>query len=85
MLGAEFCVLPGVHAEGEHVPCNSGGIKRETPLSLKQGSTAEISAAAAVAANDRSIGIGTPRLPSDKHSLAGNWAVSLAQVSAGIL
>lgn len=49
MLGAEFCALPVVHAEGEHVPCNSGGIKREILLSLKQSSTAEISAVAAVA------------------------------------
>lgn len=78
----------GTRERERHAPCNSGGIKRETLLSLKQGSTAEISAVAAV--DDRSIGISAPlrappRLPSEKYSLAGNWAVSLAQVSAGIL
>lgn len=85
MLSVEFCVLSGERAEGEHVPCNSSGIKREILLSLKQDSTAEISTAVAPRQQIDRYRLAAARLPSEKHSLAGNWAVSLAQVSAGIL
>jgi hypothetical protein len=73
-------------------PYNSGDIKRETLLSLVR--TAEISAATI----DRSVSLCARRADTDTHtcacaaitshprehySAAGNWAVSLAQVSAG--
>jgi len=61
-----------------HVSCNSGGIKRETLFSLKQGSTVEISTAAAT--TDRSVSVrrAPPRLPiREKYSLSGNWTVSI--------
>lgn len=66
------------------IVCNSSGIKRETLFSLKWSSIAEIFSRRRAATTDRSVSVrrAPPRLPSEKYSLAGNWAVSLAQVSS---
>lgn len=62
-----------------YAPCNSGDIKRETLLSLKRA-PAEISAAPQTTIEIdryRQLAAADGYLPSEKHSPAGNWAVSL--------